>query len=648
VLAVYIAAAFMGLELLDMISEPFGLPDWSMRVGFFVLLTGLVITLIIAWIYDIRPEGGLVKTVPADEVKADEITTPSNRWKMASYVSFFVIAGLIVLNILSRPDRVGVDDKSIAVLPFESLSNDPELQYQADGVMDAILLHLSKIEDLRVISRTSVEQYRHTDKTITRICEELGVAYVLEGSFQKSGDKMRLIVQLIRSGTEGHIWANNYDREWKDIFSVQSEVAQRIASELHAAITPGEKELIEKIPTTSLTAYDFYQKGRDEHFKYWADIDNKEALQNAEDYYHEALKYDPSYAQAYTGLAWVYRNKNYWREYFSGSFLDSGLHLTETALRYDDQLADAYLYRGRYYRATGNTAQAIEGYDKAIRFNPNDYMGYYYKAVAYCNLDVIRSIENMLKAASLDRGALATHFSVLGMIYQNTGFSDLARHYWQEALKLDGDSARYYLLLSNMEHYLGNKEQAINFYEQAIDKDPSKSFVDLLSYVFYGKHDLAASFQLFEGEALIMYCEQYLKRVNTHGEFGLANMHRVGYAYWLYGDEEESATYFSKQLDYCHRQNDLRRTWSEQFFTYYDLAAIAAYRGDKEQALKHLRVFSQRKVIHLWMVWNLQNDPLLDPIRNELEFRQIVRDMELKYQAEHERVRQWLKESGFL
>jgi TolB-like protein len=435
VLAVYIAAAFMGLELLDMISEPFGLPDWSMRVGFFVLLTGLVITLIIAWIYDIRPEGGLVKTVPADEVKADEITTPSNRWKMASYVSFIVIAGLIVLNILSRPARVGVDDKSIAVLPFESLSNDPELQYQADGVMDAILLHLSKIEDLRVISRTSVEQYRHTDKTITRICEELGVAYVLEGSFQKSGNKMRLIVQLIRSGTEGHVWANNYDREWKDIFSVQSEVAQRIASELHAAITPGEKELIEKIPTTSLTAYDFYQKGRDEHFKYWADIDSKEALQNAEDYYHEALKYDPSYAQAYTGLAWVYRNKNYWREYFSGSFLDSGLHLTETALRYDDQLADAYLYRGRYYRATGNTAQAIEEYDKAIRFNPNDYMGYYYKAVAFCNLDVVRSIENILKAASLDRGALASHFSVLGMIFQNTGFSDLARHYWQEALR---------------------------------------------------------------------------------------------------------------------------------------------------------------------------------------------------------------------
>jgi hypothetical protein len=176
VLAVYIAAAFMGLELLDMISEPFGLPDWSMRAGFFILLAGLVITLIISWIYDIRPEGGLIRTVPADQVKTDEINTFSNRWKIASYVSFIVIAGLIVLNIISRPARDEAGNKSIAVLPFESLSNDPELQYQADGVMDAILLHLSKIEDLRVISRTSVEQYRRTDKTITRICEELADA----------------------------------------------------------------------------------------------------------------------------------------------------------------------------------------------------------------------------------------------------------------------------------------------------------------------------------------------------------------------------------------------------------------------------------------------------------------------------------------
>ncbi len=149
-------------------------------------------------------------------------------------------------------------DKSIAVLPFKSLSDDPEKQYLEDGMIDAILLHLSKIEDLRVMSRTSVEQYRKADKTSSVISRELGVAYLMEGSFQKYGDNVRLIVQLIKTGKKGHEWANQYDRKWNDIFSVQSEVAQTIAREFHSVITPDEKELIEKVPTTNLTAYDLF------------------------------------------------------------------------------------------------------------------------------------------------------------------------------------------------------------------------------------------------------------------------------------------------------------------------------------------------------------------------------------------------------
>ena len=141
-------------------------------------------------------------------------------------------------------------EKSIAVLPFVSLSTDPEKQYLADGVMDAILLHLSKIENLRVITRTSVEQYRNTTMTIPEIASELNVHHVLEGSFQKYGDKANLIVQLSNARqNEDHLWANEYNRDWSDIFAVQSEVSQTIARELQAVITPEEKQLIEKIPT---------------------------------------------------------------------------------------------------------------------------------------------------------------------------------------------------------------------------------------------------------------------------------------------------------------------------------------------------------------------------------------------------------------
>jgi TolB-like protein len=264
-----------------------------------------------------------------------------------------VIVGLIVLNIIPRTNRSDIKeilDKSIAVIPFISLSDDPEKQYLADGVMDAILLHLSKIEDLRVMARTSVEQYRDTDKTATEICQELDVAFLLEGNFRKYGDQARLIVQLIQPGQEDHVWANQYDRDWKDIFAVESEVAQSIAAELQAVITPEEEQLIEKIPTKNLTAYELYLKGQEEFRKYLMDNSNRIALDRAEDLYHFALEYDSTFALAYTALAFNYFQRHRREAYLSENYLDSTLIFADIALTYDDQLSDAYIIRGWYFR----------------------------------------------------------------------------------------------------------------------------------------------------------------------------------------------------------------------------------------------------------------------------------------------------------
>ena len=215
-----------------------------------------------------------------------------------------VIVVLFVFNIIGGRKSV-LDmtefEKSITVLPFISLSDDPEKQYLADGIMDAILLHLSKIEDLRVMSRTSAEQYRKTNKTASVIGQELGVAYLLEGSFQKYGDNARLIVQLIKTSDDSHLWSNEYDRDWKDIFSVQSEVAQTIARELHAVITPEEKQLIEKIPTADLAAYDAYLKGQF-YFRKLTQNDLETAMQ----YFELAKDKDPEYALAYAGICDVW------------------------------------------------------------------------------------------------------------------------------------------------------------------------------------------------------------------------------------------------------------------------------------------------------------------------------------------------------
>jgi TolB-like protein len=306
VITVYAAVAFVILQLVEILAPSLRLPDWTMNFILVVLIVGFIIAIILSWIYDITPKG-IEKTKPVLEISEKVPKNPSrlNAWKIATVISAVVIIGLIIFNILGRMEKVGdivIPDKSIAVLPFKSMSDDPEKQYLADGVIDAILLHLSKIEDIRVMDRTSVEQYRGADKTSATICQELDVTYLLEGSFQKYGDQARLIVQLIHPGLKDHIWAQEFDREWKNIFKVQSEVAQTIAREIQAVITPEEKQLIEKIPTSNQTAWDFYQQGKDELWKFWLNNDDK-ALRRAENYYQKSLGFDSTFAQVYIGFA---------------------------------------------------------------------------------------------------------------------------------------------------------------------------------------------------------------------------------------------------------------------------------------------------------------------------------------------------------
>jgi len=243
-----------------------------------------------------------------------------------------------------------------------------------------------------------------------------------------------LTVQLIDGINDRHLWSRQYDREIlevQDLIDIQSEVAQLVAAEIKAIITPEEKQLIEKTPTTNLTAYDLFQKGREEHRNHWADLKNREALERAEDLYFETLKFDSTFAQAYTGLAFVYRNKNYWNEFFSQSFLDSGLILSDIALSHDKQLSEAYIFKGRYFRATGNSKQAVKELDKAIRYNPNNYLGYLYKAVVFGNEDHAKCLNNLQKTATLNRGYLWVYQKEMGFVFRNAGFPEIAKSYWQ-------------------------------------------------------------------------------------------------------------------------------------------------------------------------------------------------------------------------
>jgi TolB-like protein len=562
-------------------------------------------------------------------------------------VVVIVVLALFVFDISGGKKQTRETEKSIAVLPFKLLSEEPDKQYLADGMMDAILLHLSKIEDLRVMSRTSVEQYRETGKTMTEIGRELGVGYLLEGSFQKYGDNVRLIVQLIKPGKEGHEWANEYDRNWKDIFSVQSEVAQTIAGELHAVITPEERQIIEKIPTTNLTAYDFYQQGSEELVNYgWGD-GNKASLTKAEKLFQKALEYDSTFAGAYSGLAMVFNIKHSSdvNSYFAENYLDSVMILADRALSHDDHLAEAYCARGLYYIENGKPEQALKEFDKATEYNPNYWEAYVDKAVyVYANLDYnhadyIKAFENLNKAIGINHGKeLPAILNYMAAGITLFGGFEKGYDYYEKIFELTGDTNSYLSTLAAREWDFGNHEKAIKL-EHTIYKRDS----NIISNLYNLGYDYMILGQYKES---LKYFKKYIERLKTLGQLSPGAIQRVGYVYWQNGYKKEAEYYFNEHKRISEESIKKGRQYSSG--AYYDLAGVYAFTGEKEKAYQNLREWASFPVIPFWWINLIKEDPMFDSIRNEPEFQKILSDVEAKYQAEYDRVRKWLEEQGIL
>ena len=262
VITVYAAVAFVILQLVEILAPSLRLPDWTMNFILVVLIVGFIIAIILSWIYDVIPEG-IEKTKPVHEVSKEDMPITSKSWKIASYISFVVIVGLVILNVVPRSrgtEKKVILEKSIAVIPFIDDSPNKDNEHIINGIMEDLLVNLQSIKDLRVPGRTSIEQYRNNPKPIPEIATELGVNYIVEGSGQKYGNHYTLRVKLLEGATGMHIWGHKFEQDIEsveDIVNFIGTISSSIAEELEAIISPEEKELIEKIPTTSLTAYDF-------------------------------------------------------------------------------------------------------------------------------------------------------------------------------------------------------------------------------------------------------------------------------------------------------------------------------------------------------------------------------------------------------
>ena len=285
------------------------------------------------------------------------------RWAevaVALLVLAAIIAGVVFLMRRPASSAVAIAAKSIAVLPFENLSRDPDNAYFAGGIQDEILTRLSKIADLKVISRTSTQHYKSAPENLPEIAKQLGVAHILEGSVQKSGDAVRVNVQLIKAANDSHLWADTFDRKLTDIFSVESEVAKAVADQLRAKLTGQEEQVIAAKPTDNPEAYDAYLRG----LAYTLKTGNTPAnLLGAQKYLREAVRLDPKFALSWALLSYV-EARGYLTQTLQPTVAlrEEARQAAETALTLQPNLGEAILAKGYYHYA------CLKDYDTAVRY----------------------------------------------------------------------------------------------------------------------------------------------------------------------------------------------------------------------------------------------------------------------------------------
>jgi TolB-like protein/Flp pilus assembly protein TadD len=393
----YIVASWALAQGLAQVLPVFEISNSVIRVVIALLLIGFPLALVLAWVFDITPTGIRRTSSVATQ------TAPTTHRRRNLFM--LVAAGVIVsagvgFFVLPRAAAHKVD-KSIAVLPFENLSDEKENAYFADGIQDDILTNLSKIGDLKVISRTSVMSYRGHTSNLRDIGKALGVATILEGSVRRAGNRVRVNVQLIDANTDQHLWANDYDRDLTDVFAIQTDLAQKIAGELQAKLSPTEKAQIENKPTQSGEAYLAFIQARNLFAP-----EDFEKLKQAEQLYDRALQLDENFALAaacYGQMeAWIYRNFDkqperaqkgralvqralqlqpelpeahwalgYWY-YYGDLNYDAALKEFEIAQRGLPNDADVYLAIGAIQRRQGKWAESNASLEKAVNLNPKD------------------------------------------------------------------------------------------------------------------------------------------------------------------------------------------------------------------------------------------------------------------------------------
>ena len=589
----YVVVAWLLIQAASIMLPAFEAPAWVMKVLISALLIGFPIALGLSWAFEITPEG--IKR-ESEITPEKSIAQHTGRKIVGLTIAVAVLAAALFAFQMLRPKaaRVGtvgeavsfppkqdgkltasptnpgtsipsasVPDKSIAVLPFDNLSDDKANAYFAEGIQDEILTRLAKVADLKVISRTSTQHFKSAPENLREIARQLGVMNILEGSVQKSNDQVRVNVQLINALTDAHLWADMYDRKLTDIFAVESDIAKTIADTLQAKLTGSEQRAIAAHPTENTEAYQLYLQGR----FFW----NKRTgpdLRKAIDYFGKAVAKDPNYAQAYAGLAqsWLLLPA-----YGGGAPADcfpESEKAVKKALALDETSVDAHAALGDlkavyYFDYPGSKAEL----ERAIQLDPNSATAHHWLAnQALANMGQTgRALTEMKRAMELDPLSLVINTN-LGVAYYSAGKIDQAIQQLRRTVEMDGN---FYFARWNLGVALelkGEPQEAIAEYKKAIEVgggDPS-----LMGY--------------------------------------------LGRIYGLTGRKEEA----QKILE------DLRRMRGEKYTSAYALACVYVGLGDKDKAMNWLeRGYQEHDGFSLGAI---RVDPLLASLRGDPRFEALA------------------------
>jgi TolB-like protein/Flp pilus assembly protein TadD len=389
VAAAYIIAAGFIIQIGSAVFPAWELPNWTLRLVVVILLMGFPIALILAWAYDVTPQG--IRVTPGSHRRRNLLMLIASGVIISAGAGFFLLPRASARKI----------DKSIAVLPFQSLSDEKENAYFADGIQDDILTNLSKIGELKVISRMSVMSYRgDAVRNAREIGKALGVATLLEGSVRRIGNRVRVNVQLIDANNDEHIWAEDYDRDLTDVFAIQTDLAQKIASALQAKLSPTEKARLDNRPTQNPDAYLLFVQAHD--YANRMDMFNDTWLK-AIPLFEQAIKLDPTFALAFAGLSmaqsWIYHSSDP-----NPARREKARLNADEALRLQPDLPEGHLALGfSYYYGDRDYQRALAEFEIAKRGLPNESEAYFaIGAIQRRQGKWAESTANLEKAATLD------------------------------------------------------------------------------------------------------------------------------------------------------------------------------------------------------------------------------------------------------